>query len=314
MHPSSSKALAFFSVFLFFITTSACSTTATKPSASHWVEIGQITDKKIPEASGIAASQRQDDVFWLINDSGNSASVYAVQSSGERIGRVKLKGIKNTDWEDLVSFEYKGKPYLLIADVGDNKAKRDKLTLHFIKEPKAKDLAEEGTLSIKPKWSLEYTYEDGARDCESVAVDLANERIILLTKRDDPPVFYELPLQKKPKKQRAVAKRIGELQPLPVHPDDIHNLKFLAFGDRPTAMDMSADGKNGVILNYVNAYHFSLATPSERFLFDAPPTKFTLPNLPQAEAVCLDRKGNIVVTSEQLPAPIIKVNLGTHNH
>lgn len=309
MHHYLSKALTYFSVFLLFITTAACSNNTTKPTSSPWVEIGKITDKKIPEASGIAVSLRQQDIFWLINDSGNSASVYAVKSSGERIGRVKLKGIKNKDWEDLVSFEYKGKPYLLIADVGDNKAKRDKLTLHFIKEPKAKDLAKEGTLSLKPKWSLEYTYEDGARDCESVAVDLANERIILLTKRDEPPVFYELPLQKKPKNQVAVAKRIGELQPLPVSPDDVHDTKFLAFGDRPTAMDMSADGKSGVILNYLNAYHFSLDTGSKSFLFDTPPTKFTLPSLRQAEAVCLDRKGDIVVTSEKLPAPIIKIDI-----
>ena len=272
-------------------------------------KIGEITDKKIPEASGIAASLRQENVFWLINDSGNNESVFAVNGRGERIGRIKVKGIKNRDWEDLASFEYQGTPYLLIADVGDNKAKRKKYRLHFIKEPTAAELTGQDKLSLKPDWTLKFTYEDGPRDCESVAVDMANEKIILLSKRDEPPVFYELPLKKTPKKQTAIAKRIAELQPLTVNPNDIHDIKFLAFGDRPTAMDISADGKSGVILNYLNAYHFKKSENESKFLFDTWPVKFNYPPLRQAEAACLDKNGNIIITSEGLPDPILKINI-----
>lgn len=268
--------------------------------------LGQINYKKIPEASGIAVSKRQKQVFWLINDGGHSESVYAINQQGKSIGQFKLKGVENTDWEDIASFEYEGTPYLMIADIGDNKARRKHYTLYFVKEPKVKKLDSEKTLRLKAKWQLKFTYEDGAKDSEAAAVDIANNRVLLLSKRDKPPAFYELPLQTKPKKQTAIARKIGELQSLPTSLTDRLHAKYIKHGASPTAMDISADGLTGVILNYVKAYHFK-SSSSSQFLFDAKPSVFNLPDLKQAEAVCFDAKGNMIITSEKLPAPLVKI-------
>ena len=91
---------------------------------------GDITDKRISEASGLAASRVQDNLFWIINDSGHDSSLFAVNNQGKIKGSVEIEGIKNKDWEDLAAFEYKGKHYLLIADIGDNKGKRKHVTLY----------------------------------------------------------------------------------------------------------------------------------------------------------------------------------------
>ncbi len=252
-----------------------------------------------------------DRVFKIIviNDSGNSALIFAVNSRGEHLATFNIQGVRNNDWEDMASFEYKGKPYILIADVGDNKAKRKNYFLHIVQEPDLKKISLSSPVSIKPSWSILFTYEDGPRDCESVAVDIVNEKILLLSKRDQPPVLYELPLNN-PK--NIVAKRHGEIKALPrPTQNDIRFIKYMNYITQPTAMDISLDGLSAIILTYANAYYFTLEKPTDWLtVFLSNPKEITLPFLQQAESVCFDKDGkSIYVTSEKIPAPLLKVDL-----
>ncbi|WP_319557499.1 hypothetical protein [Thiomicrorhabdus sp.] len=296
---------------------SACSYAANQTLNKNTVNTGYITDKEIPEASGLAISQRQKNVLWVLNDSGNKPWIFAINEQGERLGTVKIKGVKNKDWEDLASFKYQGKPYLLIADVGDNSAKRKKYFLHFIKEPKANKLSPDEPLSVKPEWSIEFTYEDGPRDCESVALDLKNNKILLLSKRDKPPVLYELPMRKSDKKEELIAQKLGDIKPLP-EPEvqDVRALKNLFYAKRPTAMDMSADGSALIVLTYVKAYLYQNKTRSNwASVLAQSPKEIDLPYLQQGESICFDHDGqSIYVTSEGLPAPLFKVDLKDSLH
>ncbi len=116
------------SIALILIATSACSDAEQVPTeqvpALAPVVIGKLEDPNIREASGLARSQQQDNVFWVINDNGAKEWVHAINPRGKRIGEFDLKKSDNVDWEDLASFSIDGKPYLLVADIGDNDARR----------------------------------------------------------------------------------------------------------------------------------------------------------------------------------------------
>jgi hypothetical protein len=293
--------------FLLFITiASSCLYGGYQIINAHIISSGTISDRNIGEASGIAVSRIHEDMIWVINDSGNSASVYALNPKGEVMGTLNVQGVSNNDWEDLASFEYEGKPYILIADVGDNVARRKACFLHFIEEPDIKKTSDVFFLSVKPSWSLTYTYEDGPRDCEAVAVDIIHRRVFLLTKRDNPPLLYELPLTRQ---KNAVAKKCAEIKPLPRRTQGIKD--FIEYSNQPTAMDISADGSSAVILTYGSAFYFSNKKSADwATVFSESQRRIMFPPLQQAESVCFDRDGSsIFITSEQIPAPLLKIDV-----
>ena len=141
----------------------------------------RLRDHKLTEASGLAVSLRDPELLWLINDSGAPAIVHLTDTQGMARGFLTLKGIKNTDWEDLAAFTFDGKAQLLIADTGDNNARREQVTLPIIAEPRPTPLEAPLGLSLEPDWSIRFRYEDGPRDCEGIAVDPNSRSILLLT-------------------------------------------------------------------------------------------------------------------------------------
>jgi len=299
--------LIFFDFIAFFIiVTPSCSFTKYNDLKAGITNSGTISDKNIHEASGIAVSRINKDILWIINDSGNSPLIYGVNTKGEHVSTITVKDTKNNDWEDLASFEYKEKSYILIADVGDNKAKRKEYYLHIIQEPDLNKISNTDPVSLKPSWSISFTYEDGPRDCESVGVDVPNEKILLLSKRDRPPVLYELSLLKQ---MKTVAKRLGEIKPLPQPTQS--DIRLMKYTTQPTAMDISEDGLYAVVLTYANSYIYNVENNSDWLsVFLTSPKEIVLPFLQQAESVCFSKDGaSIFVTSEKIPAPLLKIDL-----
>ena len=294
-----------FYVLFFMVLTASCTHLESQSLKTDIFATGRITDRDLGEVSGIAASRINKDILWVINDSGNSASVYALNSAGRLVGTLDIQGVSNNDWEDIASFEYEGKSYILVADVGDNFARRSKCFLHLIEEPGMEKITGVSSFAIKPSWSITYTYEDGPRDCESVAVDTMAGKILLLSKRDMPPVLYELPLAAD---KNAVAKRLTEIKPLPQRTDEI--MDFSVSSNMTTAMDLSADGLSAVVLTYGNAFYYE-KKPSEKWsdVFTGAPMEITVPRMKQAESICFSKDGSaIYVTSEQIPAPLYKLD------
>jgi hypothetical protein len=262
----------------------------------------------INEASGLAQSQRESDLLWVINDSG-PPQLHAIDSSGAARGTLHLGNAPIVDWEDLASFQLDGQSYLLVADIGDNEARRQEVVLYVVAEP---DLQTESNPTLSPVAQIEFSYPDGPRDAESIAVDATNGRILVLSKRDIPAVLYELPLTLQ-SADNLIAKRLGPVDSIPQPTqDDIDNaVKRYNWNWQPTAMDISTDGLAAVILTYDAVYYFERSSGQDWIdAFRRPHTIVNISQYAEAEAVAFaDNNRSIYVTIEKLHAPILRIDL-----
>lgn len=262
-------------------------------------QASRLTSPVITEASGLAISPRSDDFLWIVNDSNGTPEIHLSNTDGTARGSVSVRGVKNKDWEDLAAFIHKGESYLLIADTGDNNSKRDSVSLFIVREPVLPSAGKSIAGEIPIAWKIEFTFEDGPRDCEAVAVDARKEKIILVSKRTEPPVVYELPLRPTGKEQ--VARRIGTTQT--IAPAFI----LLPYLNQPTGMDISADGSTAAIVTYYGVFLFpkeSGQTWGEAFA--AQPVRIGSHKLPQAESVAFSKDGTSLRSiSEGRNSPIV---------
>ena len=81
---------------------SVLSTARTCPQVDYpRKEVGFVTDPNVDEASGMAASRINPDVFWTLNDSDGPSCVYALAMNGTLLHTLCLNGAKNFDWEAI---------------------------------------------------------------------------------------------------------------------------------------------------------------------------------------------------------------------
>jgi hypothetical protein len=292
----------------------ACSSPADETIApsgprAEMIVSGQLESDEIVEASGLARSQRNPELLWSMNDGGSKPRLYAFDGSGFHRGRIRLDGVKNRDWEDLSSFAVDGTPYLLVADTGDNNHKRKKVTLHVVLEP---DLADDDKVKLEPAWSIDFRYPDGPRDIEAVVADPANGRALLLTKREWPPVLYEVPLFPT-SDHTTMAKRLGPIVSLsePTRQDREQAVFTKDWHWQPTGMDLSSDGRLAVILTYRAVYLYRVEPG--RSLYESLSGRayaFGLGNFRNAESVAFSADSDsIFVTLEGRHAPLLRIDI-----
>jgi hypothetical protein len=268
--------------------------------------VGQLEDKNLAEASGLARSHRRADLLWIINDSGAKEIVHAIDNTGARLGEFDLRKAHNVDWEDLASFTLDGKAYLMIADIGDNDAKRDHRTLYFVKEPKPAKKAR-----AKLGWKIDYRYPDGPRDAESAAVDIDGQRALILSKRDLPPRLYALPIQTDDDTE-VVASFLGTVQSL--RKPSRHDIEFAPktkdWHWQPVGMDIAASGSAAVILTYRYVYYYRrLAGESWLATLNSVPIQVSLGNFENAESVSFgDDEWTVYVTGENKHARLLRID------
>jgi hypothetical protein len=274
-------------------------------------QVGTIVDPEIAEASGLAASRRDDRLLWVINDSGNPPVLFAIAPDGRARAKFTVADAANDDWEDLASFTLDQIPCLLIADTGDNMAGRTHFVLYVVEEPEVREglPVQEGTLPVK--WRIQFAYPDGSRDCEAAAVDVTRKRVLLLSKHSRPPVLYELPLM--PDATEVKATVVGPASIPRPNAEDVRQPYGFSWS-RVTAMDLSADGSRLVVLTYKHAYAF-VKSPEQswRSAITAPGVTVFLPHpgtglLPIREGLCIQPStGDLFVTGESPPAPVFRL-------
>ncbi|TXI49160.1 MAG: hypothetical protein E6Q50_08160 [Lysobacter sp.] len=256
------------------------------------------------EISGIASSMRRRETIWALEDSGKAAALTAIGGHGERIATYAIEGETNVDWEDLSSFVVDGTPYLLIADVGDNEAVRDRVRLIAVAEPRA---LRDGAL--RPAWSVDFVWPGGARDCEAVAVDGRRKEILLISKRHRPPELFVLPLEGAHGAPRT-ARRLSPLAGIRVSDEaTVRANPKAVFRDQVTGASLAPDGRRLAVLTYSSILVYGRRrNESWADAIAREPRTLALPPLPQAEAIAWTRDAQaLLVTSEDAPAAVYRV-------
>ena len=283
---------------------------AAPASAGSIETLGRLASPELIETSGIAASERQLNVVWGVNDSGHAPLLHAFATDGADLGAIRIRGVRNFDWEDLASFVLNGIPYLLIADTGDNQARRSVSNLLVVVEPEpGVDGKYAGVADIVAR--LPFRYEDGPRDCEAVAVDVATDRVLLVSKRDIPAAVYELPLTLVSGIRRPlIARRIASIDALP-RPTVAEALESPLLGPwryQPTAIDIADDGAAMAVMTYQNLYLFRHSSGQGwGDSLSAAPQVVPLPALSQTESVAF-MDDRIIVVAEGRAAPVLSIS------
>lgn len=262
-------------------------------------EAARLQAPEVTEASGLAISSANPPFMWLINDSGGTPEIHLTGTDGTNRGKVTLKGVANTDWEDLAAFSLHGENYLLVADTGDNASQRQSCVLHILREPALPGAGKQLAATATPAWQIQFQYEGGPRDCEAVAVDAKAGKIILLSKRTNPPEVYELPLRPA-KSGLQTARKIGQaLVKAPEH-------SVVPYRNQPTGLAIAADHSLAAVVTYYGVFLFPRqASESWADAFAKPATMLEPHLLPQAEAVALSKDGKrIHVASEGRDSPL----------
>jgi len=280
----------------------------------RWSQVGVIKHRSSNEISGMAASRLREDILWMANDGGGGSRIYAVSKTGKMLAIVRVRRARNVDWEDLSSFMFRGKAYLLIADVGDNSSKRKTSTLYIIEEPVVEATQRIYSAWVKPAWSITFRYEDGPRDCEAVAVDESNNRVLLLSKRNKPPVLYALPILPSGDTSINTARRLTEVNTIkPLLGGGLKTeLLLIPFRSMPTAMDISLDGTLLALSTYEQILLYRRKVPEPwTAAIGRTPESIPIVHLRQAEALSFGTADQaIYITTEKLPAPILRLDLG----
>ncbi|MUL44015.1 esterase-like activity of phytase family protein [Streptomonospora sp. PA3] len=141
----------------------------------------RITDERIQESSGLAASRRHDGVYWTHNDSGSyGPQIYAVDEQGRTVATVTLAGagVQARDWEAIALGPGEGgEPAVYVGDIGDN-FQGGWPSIRVYRFPEPRDLSDTTVRAA----TFTFVYEDGGRDAEAMMVDPRDGRVYIVSK------------------------------------------------------------------------------------------------------------------------------------
>jgi hypothetical protein len=144
-----------------------------------------LTDPRITESSGLAASRLHPGVYWTHNDSGDGPYVYAVDSNGKTVAKVTMRGVHARDVE-AISLGPDGDLY--VGDIGDN-LNGAWPQVYVYRFPEPRQLRDQ-TVGV-----TRYTvrYQDGPRNAEALMVHPRTGRVYIASKNENGGHLYAGP-------------------------------------------------------------------------------------------------------------------------
>ena len=167
-----------------------CAGPLTSPSpCSDWsapIPHAQIASSALSEASGLAASKRNDDVLWAHND-GDDGELFALHTDGSLRARMTLDGVEVEDWEDIATgIGPDGRAWLFVGDIGDNDGTRSFISVWRVPEPEDVDTDQ----VLYDAQRFDFAYPDGPEDAEALLYDPVTEHVLVVTKHNDHAELY----------------------------------------------------------------------------------------------------------------------------
>ena len=285
-----------FVAYLMGACSSSPQTTVNEDLFETGVSRGQLADRAINEASGLAASLVNSGMLWTHNDSGDKPRIFLIDSLGRTIMIVNFPGIKNRDWEDIAvgPGPDSTKTYVYIGEIGDNGAHYEFKYIYRIEEP----VYQGSDTTLTHVEVIKFVYPDGKRDAEALLVDPLTKDLFIISKREKRVNLYRLPFPQSTTEgitaELAAAaldfNRLGEEKGY--HPRYFNQI---------VSGDISPDGSEVLVKDYSSVYYWK-RNPDETIAEVLKRTPKVLPYTPEARgesiAFCYTGNGYYTLSEE----------------
>ena len=150
---------------------SACAVQYPTPNAQLQIKSIVELPKELSETSGLFCDV---DGMYSLNDSGNAPIIYRINYQGEIIERTRLL-LTNKDWEAITA----DASSFYIADVGNNKGKREQVEIHKVNRSNVNDFT---TITLKYEGNDASNNIPYAHDFDSEAMVKHGDDLLLFSK------------------------------------------------------------------------------------------------------------------------------------
>jgi len=276
---------------------------------------GVAVDPRIVEPSGLVASAAHPGVYWTHGDSGNGNWLFAIDERGQLLGRYRVSGAENVDWEDITRDDAGN---LWLGDIGNNDGQRRDLAVLRLVEPtpaaSPEDPGAEEVGTVRVAARLDFHYPDqqefGGRHHDFDAESLLwwQGSLWLLTKHrgDQRTKLYRFPRLEGDEVELELVDEFDLGPSL--------GAKASRYPGMTTAADLAPDGRHWALLSYDAVFVFAVpdaqAQAAGASLLDAPVNRIELdPSyVRQVEALSWDEGGLLLCNEEgalfRLAAPL----------
>lgn len=286
-------------------------TTERTPAQSKVV--GKLSDARLDESSGLAASRRFAGFLWTHNDSGDKPRVFLLNAKGQTVFVVSFDKAQAHDYEDSAVAGKGDAAQVYVGDIGDNKSRRDDIQVYrFAENVLPKSVVDSNKTSsaihsqtpnrngsIEAKSATSSTRSDLQTAADAPQTTLTPQKMTL--RYPDGAHDAETLMATADGFLIVVTKTVGVSQIFktarPFAPDTTQTLVEVGrfqFGARgiftrlTTGGDLSADEKQLVVRTYSAAYQWSLPSGKNawRDVWKRAPEVWSLPSQPQGESIC----------------------------
>ena len=203
----------------------------------------KLQDSRLNEVSGLVVSSKSDEFIWVHNDSGDDGRIFLINKKGITQA-VYVFADEVIDCEAVaIGTSANGLKEIFVGDIGDNDNERDFISIYKFPEPNI-NIKSNRSINVKKIEELKFKYPDGARDAECLMIDPIDQKIYIVSKRENTVGVYSAPLNSKAGKLITLKKETTLFFNAP------KSAKWITDGS------ISLDGKSIMIKSYINIYYW----------------------------------------------------------